>query len=64
MLFELYLIPDDVSARSRCVKRCTVTVPVVGFCVIVSDTLLQLELNTLLPLAKSNLPVKLPVVIV
>ena len=35
-----------------------------GFCVIVFDTLLQLELNTLLPLAKSNMPAKLPVVIV
>ena len=42
----------------------TVTVSVVGFCVIVSDTLLHAEVNTLLPLAKSNLRVKLPVVIV
>ena len=42
----------------------TVTVPVVVFCVIVSDTLLQLESNTLLPFAMANKQLKLPVVIV
>jgi len=42
----------------------TVTVPVVVFCVIVSDWAIQLELNTLFPpFAKANLVVKLPVVI-
>ena len=35
-----------------------------AFCVIVFDTLLQLESNTLLPLVKLNKPVKLAVVIV
>jgi len=41
----------------------TVTVPVVVFCVIVSDTLLQFKSNTLLPPPKRKGVLKLPVVI-
>jgi hypothetical protein len=63
MLLALYLIPI-MYVPAVAALNCTVTVPVVEFCVIVSDTLLQLASNTLLPLANSNRQVKLPVVIV
>ena len=56
---RVVLDPYDVSARSRCVKRHGHRA---GRGVLrdrVRCTLLQLELNTLFPLAKANLPVKL-----